>query len=64
VAIVPSHESCVSEVKSIMILWWIFFKRVFETFLVAAAFLKNPIKRCQAQKGQSFWELFTGGYEA
>jgi hypothetical protein len=37
---------------------------VFETCPVAAALLKNPIKRCRASKSQTTFDLFTGGYQA
>jgi hypothetical protein len=43
----------------INILWWIVCKNVHETFPVAAAHLKDLIKRFQAQKSQAISNLFT-----
>jgi hypothetical protein len=50
--------------KVIRTIFWIFFKRVYDTFPEAAALLKKPIKRYQAQKSQTTLKLFTGGYQA
>jgi hypothetical protein len=50
--------------KVVSILRWIFCKRVYDTFTEAAALLKKPIKRYQAQKSQTTLKLFTGGYQA